>query len=315
MLLASGAVGLFLMLVLPGLATAAPAVADPTLAEQPTAAATPTSEATPVDTTETAPPAEATPPAAEQPAEPAPTGDGATPVTDDGAGAAPAPPPSESTPATEPTSDGSTPAPQPVEAAPAPSTGSALPVQPDAPVVPADTRPAAALAASTWDAAATPTQTVTLPDGPESQVAPAVAATSPDPAPAARPDPRVPPAGPDLTNFTFDASGPIAQPITATREAAPVPFTHETQPPDNMTVELAAPQSTATGGSSLLAVLASYILPGSGPVPPSTMVMLVLLGLILAAAYAPRPSGSERIWLSGLLGPRTGHGLAVRRPG
>lgn len=315
MLLASGAVGLFLMLVLPGLATAAPAVADPTLVEQPSAAATPASEATPVDAT--APVQEEAPPAEEQPAQPAPSGDGTTPATDDGAGSAPAPPPSESTPIAAPT-DGSTPAPQPVEAAPAPSTGSALPVQPDAPVVPADQRPAAALAASTWDAATTPTQAVSLPEGPESQMAPAVAATAPDPAPAPaaeRSGPPAPPAARDLTDFTFDASGPIAQPITAPRQAAPVPFAHEVQPPDNLTVELVAPQGAAPGGSSLLAVLASYILPGSGPVPPSALMMLVLLGLILAAVFAPRPAGSERIWLSGLLGPTAGHGLAVPRPG
>ena len=95
----------------------------------------------------------------------------------------------------------------------------------------------------------------------------------------------------------------------------PVAFGHEVQPPDNLTVELVAPQVAAPAGSSLLAVLASYILPGSGPVPPATFMMLVLLGLILAVAYAPRPSGSERIWLSGLLGPSLGHGTAVRRPG
>ena len=82
-----------------------------------------------------------------------------------------------------------------------------------------------------------------------------------------------------------------------------------------MTVELVAPQNAAPAGSSLLAVLASYILPGSGPAPPATLMMLVLLGLVLAAVFAPRPAGSERIWLSGLLGPRVGHGLAVRRPG
>jgi hypothetical protein len=82
-----------------------------------------------------------------------------------------------------------------------------------------------------------------------------------------------------------------------------------------MTVELVTPQNAAPAGSSLLAVLASYILPGSGPAPPATLMMLVLLGLVLAAVFAPRPAGSERIWLSGLLGPRAGHGLAVRRPG
>lgn len=314
MLLAGGVVGLFLMLALPGLSAAAPAVADPTLAEQPTAAATPTTEATPVDTTgQTAPPAEATPPAEQQPA---PSGDGTTPATDDGAGAAPAPPPSESTPVTAPTSDGSTPAPQPVETAPPPSTGSASAARPGPTAVPEDPRPAVALSASAWTAPTPSTPTATPPTSPESQVAPAVAAVAPDPAPAAdRPDPPAPPATRELTHFTFDASGPIAQAITAPRPAAPVSFTHEVQPPQNMTVELVAPQSAAPGGSSLLAVLASYILPGSGPVPPSALMMLVLLGLILAAVYAPRPGLSERIRLSGLLGPRTGHGLAVPRPG
>jgi hypothetical protein len=44
-------------------------------------------------------------------------------------------------------------------------------------------------------------------------------------------------------------------------------------------------------------------------------MMLVLLGLIMAAIYAPRPQGSERLYLSGLVGPRVGHGMAVCRPG
>ena len=46
-----------------------------------------------------------------------------------------------------------------------------------------------------------------------------------------------------------------------------------------------------------------------------TIFLLVMLGVILLAAGAPRLGGSERIWLSGLVGPRSGHGLAVRRPG
>ena len=212
---------------------------------------------------------------------------------------------------TEPTGDGSTPAPQPVEAAPAPSPGTSLPVPPD---VPTDERaPAAALAASTWDAA--PQAPVTLPKTPEGPVAAAVAATAPDPAPAAARTEPPPPVGPGLNTFSFDASGQAVQPITPPAPPAPMAFGHEVQPPENMTVELVAPEGVATGGSSLLAVLAGYILPGSGPAPPATLMMLVLLGLILAAVYAPRMAGSERIWLSGLLGPSTEHGLAVRRPG
>jgi hypothetical protein len=133
---------------------------------------------------------------------------------------------------------------------------------------------------------------------------------------AARPErPAPPPQARHHRQFSFDASGPIAQPITAPEQESPATLTEEAPPPESLTVELVAPQDAAPGGSSLLAVLASYILPGSGPVPPSTMMMLVLLGLILMAAYAPRPSGSERIWLSGLLGPSSGHRLAVRRPG
>jgi len=85
------------------------------------------------------------------------------------------------------------------------------------------------------------------------------------------------------------------------------------------TAEIQAPQLVSPSGpapaQSLLAVLASYILPGSGPVPAGTLLVLLMLGVLLWAAFGPRPAGSERIWLSGLLGPRCGHGLAVRRPG
>ena len=78
--------------------------------------------------------------------------------------------------------------------------------------------------------------------------------------------------------------------------------------------QLVSPSGPAPA-QSLLAVLASYILPGSGPVPAGTLFVLLMLGVLLWAAFAPRPAGSERIWLAGLLGPRCGHGLAVRRPG
>jgi hypothetical protein len=313
-LLASGVVGLFLMLALPGLAWADTAVAEP-----PTTAAAPTGETTPAGTTTTPPAADqSTPPATDEatPTQPAtPTDDGTTTPTDDGAGAAPAPPPSESAPVvTDPASDGSTPAPQPVEAVPTP-TITPLPVPPDTPVVTPDPRPATAISASTWSAATPQQATVTLPTGPEDQVTPAVAATAPDAAPPAK-HPVAPAApAPDLEHFTLDPSGPAVQQITAPARPDPVAFGHEAQPPENLTVELVTPQVAAPAGSSLLAVLASYILPGSGPVPPATFMMLVLLGLILAVAYAPRPGGSERIWLSGLLGPGSGHDPAVRRPG
>jgi hypothetical protein len=78
---------------------------------------------------------------------------------------------------------------------------------------------------------------------------------------------------------------------------------------------LVAPFGAApTGSSSLLAVLAGYVLPGSGA-PPTTLILLVLVGMLLAALYSPRPQLSERVVALGLLAPRSGHGKAVCRPG
>ncbi len=108
-----------------------------------------------------------------------------------------------------------------------------------------------------------------------------------------------------------DVSGPVAG---RDPSQGPVVFGAE-----DATAEIAAPQLVSPAGpapaQSLLAVLASYILPGTGPVPAGAIFLLVMLGVVLLAAFAPRPGGSERIWLAGLVGPRSGHGLAVRRPG
>jgi hypothetical protein len=105
----------------------------------------------------------------------------------------------------------------------------------------------------------------------------------------------------------------VAAAVAAAAGATPAAFDGQ------VTAEIQAPQLVSPSGpapaQSLLAVLASYILPGSGPVPAGTLFVLLMLGVLLWAAFAPRPAGSERIWLSGLLGPRAGHGLAVRRPG
>ena len=69
-------------------------------------------------------------------------------------------------------------------------------------------------------------------------------------------------------------------------------------------------------GSSLLAVLASYVLPGGGSLPvQSTLFLFVQLAVILALALAPRPGTGERLVLWGLLRSQAGHRLAVRRPG
>ena len=57
---------------------------------------------------------------------------------------------------------------------------------------------------------------------------------------------------------------------------------------------VAAPIGAVGSGSSLLAVLAGYVLPGVGGPPASTLIMFILVGLIVAIARAPRPQLSER---------------------
>jgi hypothetical protein len=70
------------------------------------------------------------------------------------------------------------------------------------------------------------------------------------------------------------------------------------------------------GGSSLLAVLASYVLPGGGTMPGSTLFLFLMqLGLLALVAVAPRSRGFERVVALGLLRARPGHEMAVRRPG
>ena len=74
------------------------------------------------------------------------------------------------------------------------------------------------------------------------------------------------------------------------------------------------PIGTVSSGSSLLAVLAGYVLPGSSA-PPTTLMLLMLVGMLSLALFAPRPRLSERVVALGLLGARSGHHEAVRRPG
>jgi len=80
---------------------------------------------------------------------------------------------------------------------------------------------------------------------------------------------------------------------------------------------LAAPSGPAPAGSSLLAVLASYVLPGGGPVPASTtLLLLIQLAVILAALVAgPRPWRTDALVPTALLSARAGCKLAVSRPG
>lgn len=76
-----------------------------------------------------------------------------------------------------------------------------------------------------------------------------------------------------------------------------------------------APIGAVTSGSSLLAVLAGYVLPGVAGPPASTIIMFVLVGLIVAIARAPRPQLSERAFAGVLVGAASGHGQGVQRPG
>ena len=76
-----------------------------------------------------------------------------------------------------------------------------------------------------------------------------------------------------------------------------------------------APIGAAPSGSSLLAVLAGYVLPGSGGAPASTIILLIVLGTILGVTYGAFPQMTERLAAGRLLGASAGHALAVRRPG
>ncbi len=62
-------------------------------------------------------------------------------------------------------------------------------------------------------------------------------------------------------------------------------------------------------------MLAGYVLPGVAGPPATSIIMFILVGLVVGMARAPRPQLSERLHLGGLLGARSGHGLAVCRPG
>ena len=82
----------------------------------------------------------------------------------------------------------------------------------------------------------------------------------------------------------------------------------------SLDTRVVAPAGSPAAGSSLLAVLASYVLPGGGA-PSSTLVLFIVLGLVLGVSYAACPTLSERLASSGLLGASVGHRLAVCRPG
>ncbi len=123
--------------------------------------------------------------------------------------------------------------------------------------------------------------------------------------------------------FVLSSSSPVLNaPATSGPSGPPAPAakTSVTEFAEGATVDLTAPQlvapvGAAPAGSSLLAVLAGYVLPGTSGPPASTLVLLIVIGLILGVGYAARPQLSEAVVSINLLGASSGHGMAVRRPG
>jgi hypothetical protein len=341
-------IGVLLALAVPAMAMAddsaagSTAVMDPpaVVADNPATASNPASEATPAagDTTTPAPPEDATPaPVVEPPAAfPADPPAAQTPV-DDGPVVEPPlvdvpSPPAVEAPVVPPLSTDNPLVPDgPVLAPSLPELAPTLLAAPDAPAVrplsPVDVvlpppAPRPTGASPTLGAPPTPPalSVGVAPDAPVTIV--------PDlPATAAPADPQDPdlavPAG--FGSPSSILSGPF-EGLTPTSTAAPPSVrVSDATPPGGALgpgdVSPFSPRFDAVGGpvpvgSSLLAVLASYVLPGGGPVPgSSTLLLLLQLAVILAALVAPRPALRERLVLWGLLGARRGHRLAVCRPG
>ena len=231
-------------------------------------------------------------------------------ATDGGATEPPAPPPSE-TPVNEPApvpGPEATPTPAPAPSSDTPVVPTPLPVTPDTPVQPTTSTPLPPAPQTPADriAAVTP-------------VVPSVSASPTSPPPASKPDAAAPIT--DLFTPLLDPAalandaGPISPIVSA--PAAPVaPDGFSAEETVELTVPtFVAPIGPAPAGSSLLAVLAGYVLPGSSGPPASTLVMLIVIGLILGVGYAARPQLTEALASQRLLGASSGHGMAVRRPG
>jgi len=253
--------------------------------------------------------------------------------------------------ATEADSTG-TPSDEAAEPAPPPAATEPEPSPAPAPAPAGDPQPTAPLTAGGPDAAATPSSE-TAPETSQPIVLPAVPnlpdstrATAPDRFEAALP---AAPATPALAPVAPPTSPPDAPAATGRGAADPAAARPPPQPrsrlvealggvdrpaPDALAIgreigpgaagaepdganpfdTLAAPGGPAPAGSSLLAVLASYVLPGSG-LPSTTLLLFIQLAVILAAFYAPRSGLGERIHALSQLGPRLGYRTVLARPG
>lgn len=77
-----------------------------------------------------------------------------------------------------------------------------------------------------------------------------------------------------------------------------------------------APPAGPANGQSLLSSLASYVLPGSGTVPTSLLLMVFAqIAVIWAALMGARDRRGERLVAMCRIGASDGHRLAVQRPG
>lgn len=316
----SGAIllALLIALLVPSLAAGqaeAPVAEPPPIADAPPP---PADEPAPVPADE-APPPEQAPAEEPAPAEPVP------PPTSEQPAPAPAPvEPEQPAPSPVPVDEGPAPAPAPAEETPLPTTVPVLPVSPDSlkgkgeavlgPVVvagggdPLKTVPTL-VAAKTLGGPSAPPDPVSLtalgrPADPPS--ASGAAADDAGPAPPA-------PGRVEAALALLEPSAPITAPTR--RDAAPGALSGGGDGTSAFD-QLVSPLGPApAGASSLLAVLASYVLPGGGALPTSILILFVQLAVILAAFAAPRLRPGELALALGRLGPRSGYRTVLARPG
>ena len=122
-----------------------------------------------------------------------------------------------------------------------------------------------------------------------------------------------PPGRPEFSTALLEPSAPTAVPTR--RDAAGPPAPQSATSDDNPFATIAAVGGPVPVGSSLLAVLASYVIPGGGALPTTTLFLFVQLAVILAAFSAPRLGRGELALALGRLGPRSGYRTVLARPG
>jgi hypothetical protein len=124
-----------------------------------------------------------------------------------------------------------------------------------------------------------------------------------------------PPGRPEFSTALLEPSRASTAPTRRTDLAGP-PGPEAQAPGDNPFSEAwDAVGGPMPAGSSLLAVLASYVIPGGGALPTTTLLFFVQLAVILAACCAPRLGRGELALALARLGPRSGYRTVLARPG